>query len=188
MTRTDSENKHFMSIWLSVNRHFTDKSHGTSHPGFLFYPGPPWLDSFPPPILSSLAVRPRTCKRGREAAGNRGTPGQGCFDGRRMDARNRLLDPRKLPEACLTARTNALVRVFFHHFWWWLLLSLSLFEQWCSNCVWNSLVFSYLASMSGVVCVVCAFADDEKLKNIHVDLALLVWGPALLRTHAPLPP
>jgi len=27
--------------------------------------------------------------------------------------------------------------------------------------------------MSGVVCVVCPFADDEKLKNIHVDLALL---------------
>ena len=41
------------------------------------------------------------------------------------------------------------------------------------NCVWNSLVFSYLASMSGVVCVVCHFAD-EKLKNIHGDLALLV--------------
>jgi len=44
----------------------------------------------------------------------------------------------------------------------------------CSNCIWNSLVFSYLASMSGVVCVVCPFADDEKLKNIQVDLALLV--------------
>jgi len=28
--------------------------------------------------------------------------------------------------------------------------------------------------VSGVVCVVCPFADDEKLKNIHVDLALLV--------------
>jgi len=26
--------------------------------------------------------------------------------------------------------------------------------------------------VSGVVCVVCPFADDEKLKNIHVDLAL----------------
>ena len=37
--------------------------------------------------------------------------------------------------------------------------------------------------MSGVVCVVCPFADDEKLKNIHVDLALLVWGPALFSTH-----
>jgi len=36
--------------------------------------------------------------------------------------------------------------------------------------------------MSGVVCVVCPFADEEKLKNIHVDLALLVWGPALLST------
>jgi len=57
-----------------------------------------------------------------------------------------------------------------------------------SNCVWNSLVFSYLPSMSGVVCVVCPFTDDEKLKNIHVDLALLVWGPALLSTHAPLTP
>jgi len=28
--------------------------------------------------------------------------------------------------------------------------------------------------MSGVVCFVGPFADDEKLKNIHVDLALLV--------------
>jgi len=28
--------------------------------------------------------------------------------------------------------------------------------------------------MSGVVCVVCPFADDEKLKNIYVDLALLL--------------
>jgi len=28
--------------------------------------------------------------------------------------------------------------------------------------------------MSGVVWVVCPFADDEELKNIHVDLALLV--------------
>ena len=34
--------------------------------------------------------------------------------------------------------------------------------------------FFYLALMSGVVCVVCPFADDEKLKNIHVDLALSV--------------
>ena len=30
--------------------------------------------------------------------------------------------------------------------------------------------------MSGVVCVVCPFADDEKLKNIHVDLAAGVSG------------
>jgi len=42
--------------------------------------------------------------------------------------------------------------------------------------------------MSGVVFVVCPFADDGKLKNIHVDLALLVWDPTLLSTHAPLPP
>ena len=35
--------------------------------------------------------------------------------------------------------------------------------------------------MSGVVCVVWPFADDEKLKNIHVDLALSVWGPATVR-------
>ena len=34
--------------------------------------------------------------------------------------------------------------------------------------------FFYLVSMSGVVFVLCPFADDEKLKNIHVDLALLV--------------
>jgi len=37
--------------------------------------------------------------------------------------------------------------------------------------------------MSGVVCVVCPITDDEKLKNIHVDLALLVRGPVLLSTH-----
>ena len=42
--------------------------------------------------------------------------------------------------------------------------------------------------MSGVVCVVCPFADDGKLKIIHVNLALLVWGPTLLPTHAPLTP
>ena len=71
--------------------------------------------------------------------------------------------------------------------WWWLLL-LPLLEKSCSNCVWNSLFFSYLASMSGVVCVVCPFADDEKQKNIHVNLALLVWVPTLLSTHAPLTP
>jgi len=28
--------------------------------------------------------------------------------------------------------------------------------------------------VSGVVYVVCPFAGDEKLKNIHVDLALLI--------------
>ena len=42
--------------------------------------------------------------------------------------------------------------------------------------------------MSGVVCVVCPFADDEKLKNIHVDVALLVWGPTPFSIHAPVPP
>ena len=46
----------------------------------------------------------------------------------------------------------------------------------CSNCVRNSLVFSYLASMSGVVCVVCPFADDEKLKNIHMRLVFSRQG------------
>jgi len=42
--------------------------------------------------------------------------------------------------------------------------------------------------VSGVVCVVCHFAGDENLENIHVDLALLVWSPTLLSTHAPLTP
>jgi len=42
--------------------------------------------------------------------------------------------------------------------------------------------------VSSVVCVVCPFVDDEKLKNIHVDLALLVWGPTLFSAHAPLTP
>ena len=31
-----------------------------------------------------------------------------------------------------------------------------------------------LHMVSGIVCIVCPFADDEFLKNIHVDLALLV--------------
>jgi len=44
------------------------------------------------------------------------------------------------------------------------------YHSWRNNvvigfCVWNSLVFSYLASMSGVVCVVCPFVDVEKLKT-----------------------
>ena len=39
-----------------------------------------------------------------------------------------------------------------------------------------------------VVCVVCPFANDAKLNIIHVDLALLVWGPTLVSTHAPLTP
>jgi len=75
--------------------------------------------------------------------------------------------------------------------WWWLRL-ISLLEKECNNCVWTSFVFSYLASHSEwhlmIVCVVYSFACNEKLKNIHVDLALLVWGPTLLSTHAPLPP
>ena len=64
------------------------------------------------------------------------------------------------------------------------------YNSWKNNVLiaFGSLVCSYLASMNGVVCVVCPFADDEKLKNIHVDLALLVCGPTLLSTHAPLPP
>ena len=33
---------------------------------------------------------------------------------------------------------------------------------------------TYLHIVSGVVCGVCTLAGDEKLKNIHVDLALLV--------------
>ena len=42
--------------------------------------------------------------------------------------------------------------------------------------------------MSGVVSVVCPFADIGKLKNIHVNLVLLVWEPILLSTFAPLTP
>jgi len=37
-----------------------------------------------------------------------------------------------------------------------------------------SFFFTLLHIVSGVVCIVCLFAGDEKLKNIHVDLALLV--------------
>jgi len=48
------------------------------------------------------------------------------------------------------------------------------YHSWRNNVVIAFGTLSSLASMSGVVCVVCPFADDEKLKNIHVDLALLV--------------
>jgi len=45
--------------------------------------------------------------------------------------------------------------------------------------------------MSGVVCVVCPFADDEKLKNIHVDLAFISMRscpPQYPRSSIPLTP
>ena len=62
-------------------------------------------------------------------------------------------------------------------------------EKWCSNCVWNSLVFSYLASHSEWRCLCClSFCRWWNTENIHVNLALLVRGPTILSTHAPLPP
>ena len=68
-------------------------------------------------------------------------------------------------------------------------LLLWLLKKLCSNCVWDSLVFSYLALHSEWRCLRClSFCRWWKLKNIHVDLALLVWGPTLLITHAALPP
>jgi len=33
---------------------------------------------------------------------------------------------------------------------------------------------SFLHIVSGVVCIVCPFTGDEKLNNVHVNLALLV--------------
>ena len=35
-------------------------------------------------------------------------------------------------------------------------------------------VLTSLHILSGVICVVCPFAGDEKLKKIHVDVALLL--------------
>jgi hypothetical protein len=67
---------------------------------------------------------------------------------------------------------------------WEKLLLLSLLEKWCSSCVWNSFVFSELVHIvSGFVCVVtvCPFFRWWKTKDIHVDLAWLVWGPTVLR-------
>jgi len=66
--------------------------------------------------------------------------------------RGLLLIPEETYDLSLSAVTLSI--------WWGWLLLLSLLEKPCSNCVWNSLVFSYLASMSGIVCVVCPFADD----------------------------
>jgi len=52
------------------------------------------------------------------------------------------------------------------------------YHSWRNNVV---IVFGKLSSfltqlhiVSGIVCVGCPFAGDEKLKNIHVHLALLV--------------
>jgi len=71
---------------------------------------------------------------------------------------------------------------------WWLLL-LSFLEKYYSNCVWNSPVFSYLASRSAWRCLRwLSFYKWWKTNNIHVDLAALLWGPTLLSTHVPLPP
>jgi len=53
--------------------------------------------------------------------------------------------------------------------------------------VGNSLIFSYLASHSEWRCLRCLSCRWYKTENIHVDLALWVWGPTLLSTHAPLP-
>jgi len=50
-----------------------------------------------------------------DAAENGGVQGQGRFQEHWMRAHNRLLDPRSLAEAFLTARTGALVRAIFHH-------------------------------------------------------------------------
>jgi len=71
--------------------------------------------------------------------------------------------------------------------WWWWLLLLSFWEKWCSNCIWNSLVFSCLASYCEWRCLrYLSFCRWWKSKNIHIDLALWLWGPTLLNTHAPL--
>jgi len=67
----------------------------------------------------------------------------------------------------------------------WLCLNLGHFDDdcfyyhsWRNNVVIAlgtlSSFLTYLQIVSGVVCVVCPFAGDEKLKNIHVDLTLLV--------------
>ena len=53
------------------------------------------------------------------------------------------------------------------------MLSLTRYDDDCCIITLREIMY-YLASKSGVVCVVCSFADDEKLKNIHVDLALLI--------------
>ena len=56
----------------------------------------------------------------------------------------------------------------------------------CSNCIWNSLVFSYLASHSERRCLRCSsFCRWWKTENIYVNLASLVWGPTLLSKHTP---
>jgi hypothetical protein len=44
----------------------------------------------------------------------------------------------------------------------------------CVACPIDMVCNSFFTNHSGVVCVVCPFADDEKLKNLHVDVALLV--------------
>jgi len=52
------------------------------------------------------------------------------------------------------------------------------YHSWRNNVeiVFGSLSFflTQLRIVSGVDCVVCPFVGDEKLRNIHVDLALLV--------------
>ena len=74
--------------------------------------------------------------------------------------------------------------------WWWLLL-LSLLEKSCSNCVWDSPVFAYLAAHSEWRCLrAVSFCRWWKTANIHAHLALLVWGaiPQYPRSFTPLNP
>jgi len=54
-----------------------------------------------------------------------------------------------------TWRFVSTTRLTFTSQWWWLLLS-SLLEKYCSDCFWNSLVFSYLASHSEWRCLRCS--------------------------------
>ena len=61
---------------------------------------------------------------------------------------------------------------------WWLDDDCFYYHSWRNNVVFAfGTLSSFLTQfhiVSGVVCVVCPFAGEGKLKNIHVDLALLV--------------
>jgi len=70
---------------------------------------------------------------------------------------------------------------------WWRLPLFSLSEKWYNNCVWNSLIFSYLASHCEWRCLLFLSFCRCWTRKHSCRSSVIVWGPNLLSTHAPLP-
>jgi len=78
------------------------------------------------------------------------------------------------------------------YIWWWWLLLLSLLKKKCSNCVWNSLVFSYLDSHSEWSCLrclsCCRWWKTEKYSCRSSVISMRSYPPLYPRSSTPLNP